>query len=290
MCLRHSPRLTPASLAARRANALKSTGPRTACGKARVALNPLKHGRRAVALREKLARAGYREGEALYRRIRSRLSKAFAIPGEEPDQDLNRQGDGLANWIWVFQRGLRRRQAKRAKLECYLESVSWTARLCQHTRIVTNCYTDSCFPEFPPALPATKICVRDSYQRVGIVFYNQQRRHFTGSREGRGFQPRRNANPYIFKNLSRGDRYGGAESPALPPLEDGLRCRVYRLARPRMWERLRFCLDKQGRYHREWEEEFRRVRAEWRGTDMAVWLEPHPILATLRQKERSGLR
>jgi hypothetical protein len=272
MCLRHSPRLTPASLAARRANALKSTGPRTACGKARVALNPLKHGRRAVALREKLARAGYREGEALYRRIRSRLSKAFAIPGEEPDQDLNRQGDGLANWIWVFQRGLRRRQAKRAKLECYLESVSWTARLCQHTRIVTNCYTDSCFPEFPPALPATKICVRDSYQRVGIVFYNQQRRHFTGSR----FEAE-------ALGLKAFEFPGGA-------LEDGLRCRVYRMARPQMWERLRFCLDKQGRYHPEWEEEFRRVRAEWRGTDMAVWLEPHPILATLRQKEQPGRR
>ena len=56
--------LTPASLAARRANALKSTGPRTAQGKARVALNSLKHGRSAVNLPEKLARAGYRQGEA----------------------------------------------------------------------------------------------------------------------------------------------------------------------------------------------------------------------------------
>ena len=36
MPLRRSPQLTPGSLAARRANALKSTGPRTARGKARV--------------------------------------------------------------------------------------------------------------------------------------------------------------------------------------------------------------------------------------------------------------
>ena len=72
-------------------------------------------------------------------------------------------------------------------------------------------------------------------------------------------------------------------------LEGALRCRVFRLARPRMWERLKFCLDKQGRYHPEWEEVFRRVRAEWRGTEMKVWLEPHPILASLRQKEQSGL-
>jgi hypothetical protein len=53
---------------------------------------------------------------------------------------------------------------------------------------------------------------------------------------------------------------------------EGLRCRVFRLAAPRMWERLKFWLDKQGRCHPEWEEEFRRVRAEWHGTEMAVWL------------------
>jgi hypothetical protein len=53
---------------------------------------------------------------------------------------------------------------------------------------------------------------------------------------------------------------------------------------------LKFCLDKQGRYHPEWEEEFRRVRAAWRGTSLEVWLEPHPILATLRQNEQTGVR
>jgi hypothetical protein len=61
---------------------LKSTGPRTR-GKARLALNPLKHGRRAVTLRDRLAQAGYRESEALYCRIRSRISRAFATPVEE---------------------------------------------------------------------------------------------------------------------------------------------------------------------------------------------------------------
>ena len=62
MSIRRSPRLTPRSLAARRANALKSTGPRTPCGKARVSLNALKHGRsaaRAPRFRERLLRAGY---------------------------------------------------------------------------------------------------------------------------------------------------------------------------------------------------------------------------------------
>ena len=45
MSLVKSPRMTAAKLAANRANALKSTGPRTRRGKARVTLNALKHGR-----------------------------------------------------------------------------------------------------------------------------------------------------------------------------------------------------------------------------------------------------
>jgi len=47
MSLRRSPRLTPAFLAANRRNAQKSTGPRTAGGKARARLNRLTHGRRS---------------------------------------------------------------------------------------------------------------------------------------------------------------------------------------------------------------------------------------------------
>lgn len=41
-------RMTEAALAANRANALKSTGPRTAAGKARSRLNGLKHGGRSA--------------------------------------------------------------------------------------------------------------------------------------------------------------------------------------------------------------------------------------------------
>ena len=80
MSIRRSPRLTPRSLAARRANALKSTGPRTPCGKARVSLNALKHGRsaaRAPRFRERLQRAGYPHQEALYGDLRSCLAQAF---------------------------------------------------------------------------------------------------------------------------------------------------------------------------------------------------------------------
>jgi hypothetical protein len=270
MSLRKSPCPTPASLAARRANALKSTGPRTACGKARVALNALKHGRRAVGLRERLARAGYRDGEALYCRIRSRLLSTFARPGDDSERHAaDRLADRLANWIWVSQREWRRRQSLQTKLECALKSGTGTPRLTKRTRIVTNNYPyDNGAWPWPPR----KIGVHDYYRRIGVVFYAQWKRHWTNQR-------------HKAEML-------GIEAFKLPngEMEDALRCRVFRLSRPRMWERLKFCLDKQGRYHPEWEDEFRRVRAAWRGTSLEVWLEPHPILATLRQNEQSGVR
>jgi hypothetical protein len=50
MPLRKSPERTPAFLAAHRANVRKSTGPRTAEGKARGRLNALKHGGRSALL------------------------------------------------------------------------------------------------------------------------------------------------------------------------------------------------------------------------------------------------
>ncbi len=77
MSLRRAPVLTPASLAARRANARKSTGPRSVAGKARVALNALKHGRHARGLHPRLLRAGGWADAALYRRLQFVLLGAF---------------------------------------------------------------------------------------------------------------------------------------------------------------------------------------------------------------------
>jgi len=54
MSLRKSPILTPARLAANCRNALKSTGPRTAAGKAWSRLNGLRSGSRSPAYRELL--------------------------------------------------------------------------------------------------------------------------------------------------------------------------------------------------------------------------------------------
>ena len=126
--------------------------------------------------------------------------------------------------------------------------------------------TQQPLPRPPPIPPATQVRVRDCYRRIGIVFYAQQRRYFTQRR-------------YEAQALAL-EEFG----PSSGALEQGLRWRVYRLARPRMWERLKFCLDKWGGYHPEWSATFRRVRREWLGTDMEVWLEPHPIVATRWQR------
>lgn len=52
MSLRKSPTMTPARLEANRRNAQKSTGPRTARGKAQTRMNALKIGRRSSVHRE----------------------------------------------------------------------------------------------------------------------------------------------------------------------------------------------------------------------------------------------
>ncbi|HEY6291339.1 MAG TPA: hypothetical protein VI455_07210 [Terriglobia bacterium] len=80
MPLRPPPCLNPAPLAARRANALHSTGPCAPRGKARVSFNAPKHGRyaaRSARLRERLIRAGYERQEELYGRIRSKIAQTF---------------------------------------------------------------------------------------------------------------------------------------------------------------------------------------------------------------------
>jgi hypothetical protein len=81
--LRKSPVRSPALLAANRANALKSTGPRTVRGKARSCLNALKHGRYATRLGERLLGAGDRLGESRYRWFCERIAAAFGAPDSD---------------------------------------------------------------------------------------------------------------------------------------------------------------------------------------------------------------
>jgi hypothetical protein len=93
-----SPKLTPARLAACRANARKSTGPRTAAGKARSSMNALKHGRYARRLTRSLERAGENEQLGLYWNIVGTISRHYRV-------DWNREqstAECLARQVWCY--------------------------------------------------------------------------------------------------------------------------------------------------------------------------------------------
>jgi hypothetical protein len=129
MPFRKSPQLTLALLAANRLNAQKSTGPRTAEGKARVALNALKHGHRATHFRTRLAKA--REDVELYDWILDRVCSAF-LPINAQDQ---RCADRLAREVWC---DARRVLGVRTKPESPLESTLRRFRVPLRIRITDS--------------------------------------------------------------------------------------------------------------------------------------------------------
>jgi hypothetical protein len=93
-----SPRLTPARLAACRANARKSTGPRTARGKARSSLNALKHGRYARLLTRSLERAEANDQLNLYWNIVGRISLHFGVDWNCEQS----KAECLARQVWCY--------------------------------------------------------------------------------------------------------------------------------------------------------------------------------------------
>jgi hypothetical protein len=128
-------RLTSAALAARRANALKSTGPRTVRGRARVGFNALKlgqHAARSARLRERLLGAGYDRQEALYGKIRSRIAQTFGAL--TPEQ--RRWCDALATQVWCLAiRPQARNLVARTKLKTYRNQTGWSVRISAHQQI-----------------------------------------------------------------------------------------------------------------------------------------------------------
>ncbi|MGH9437088.1 MAG: hypothetical protein ACRD22_04140 [Terriglobia bacterium] len=96
-----SPKLTPARLAACRSNASKSSGPRTARGKARASLNALKHGRYARRLTSTLKRAGEREQLQVYWGIVERISMHFRVDWQREQQKTERLARP-ARQVWCY--------------------------------------------------------------------------------------------------------------------------------------------------------------------------------------------
>ena len=119
MPLRRSPVLTPAALAARRANARKSTGPRTAQGKARSCLNALCHGRRARGhLRDRIERLG--DFEALY--LFDWLGCEIEQLCERPRDWHWRRIEGLTERAWCILTGRQPRWRVKRGIPTKLES------------------------------------------------------------------------------------------------------------------------------------------------------------------------
>ena len=226
MPLRRSPQLTPGSLAARRANALKSTGPRTACGKARVSVNALKHGRamgpagHPARFRERLLKAGYPRQEALYGDLRSRLAQAFGA--RHPH--WRREVDRFAIGAWCVATG---RDFFRTKLECAFDSMQKGSRVLAQDAREGRSQSRRRRPGFARSL---RYRAEDNYRRVGVAFWIQRRRYLTPARVRR---IRAGLERFRFEDTDEG-------------LESRVRCLVFRLRRPGYFERLRYGLDRNG--------------------------------------------
>jgi hypothetical protein len=136
MSLRRRPTLTPALLAANRANARKSTGPRTVEGKNRIVLNALKKGRHARNFGENLQRAKSRRDAELFQWILEQVRTAFRLRGWQEDQ---RMAERLAQRVWcalereeqrcyAFSRQLGKGRVRFPRRTATLWALPWTPR------------------------------------------------------------------------------------------------------------------------------------------------------------------
>jgi len=104
MPLVKSPVSTAARIAANRANAKKSTGPRTPEGKRRIVLNALKHGERSRDFLSTLLKGASSDEKRAYLDLYLRLERLVQPATEEGQRKL----DSLVRELWCTQRLLSR--------------------------------------------------------------------------------------------------------------------------------------------------------------------------------------
>ncbi len=194
----------PALLAANRANALRSTGPCTHQGKARVALNPLPHGRYARHLRPKLAQAGDPAGDRQYRWFHAEVARAFGVSTPED----RRQAEPYAAQAWCLTRrvagaGSPGPGPKGQIMNHRSRNVPWNQWL-------------SSTP-----LVQLRIAIVDRRRRIGLVFWLRRRRYWTLER--------------LVRVLRSEERL---RIPA-PDWELEQRWRRFRPRKPGLWEQLK---------------------------------------------------
>src|SRR5271167_503966 len=115
MSLRRSPTRTPALLAANRANAQKSTGPRTPEGKNRVALSAVRHGLHAPNFLSALAKSSraLQEYRGLY------LALYAALLPDKTDEAATDLLKRTVLRVWAMKQELMRWAASRAEREAW---------------------------------------------------------------------------------------------------------------------------------------------------------------------------
>jgi len=227
--LRKPPLRTPALLAANRSNALKSTGPRTVQGRARVALNALKHGRRARHLGRNLMRANDWERARLYRDIRFTILRFMGPCDLFEYRDCER----MAAEVWC--QLCRLQLDRRTKPESPLDSASNRVRL---GGISDRLCMGLAAGLAAPRRPWGRVNIRSWRHGLGVTFWVQRRRFWTENR--------------VLKTLLADDDMPDDWLPDRPvgtELEDALRSKIYPLGRPTLEERLRFGLGPDGTHY-----------------------------------------
>jgi hypothetical protein len=210
-------------LAANRANAQKCTGPRTERGKARVALNALKHGKHAIGLREKLAKMGDSEGEAQFKWFRNQIARAFGVNNSK-DRDWA-EIERMAAELWCAAR-----QMQKLGRMPETKTVGAPKAKPESTVFSGNAGAQTRLPDRSPV--RIRLRVRSNRHGVGLVFWMQRRKFWTLKRrlllaEGKPMEPTRSWR----KPLRAADIKSGGEFGDLRPseLESRWRKRKFRL-------------------------------------------------------------